>query len=495
MDASTQFNLYRDIAERTDGDVYIGVVGPVRTGKSTFIAKFMEELVLPKMPAGPKKDRLLDELPQSGSGKTIMTTQPKFVPGEAVEVALSDRAAVRVRMVDSVGYLVKGALGVTENEAARMVHTPWFDQDIPFEQAAEIGTRKVITDHATIGMVITTDGSIADLPRAAYVDAEERVIGELKELNKPFILVLNSAEPLSAAAEQLRESLEQKYDVKALSLNVKEMSLADVQTVLQSVLYEFPLREVRLELPAWVQALDTNHWLIRHILEAVQKSGAKLKRMRDQAVFSHAFDQSEYSQGLSAPTVALGEGKLGFTLPLKEGLFNRILGEECGTEIRGDAHLLVLMKELVAAKAQYDYVQQALESVRETGYGLVTPSIKDMTLQEPEIVKQGSRFGVKLKAHAPSLHMIRVDIETEVTPVVGTEKQSEELVRYLLEEFESDPQKIWNTNFFGKSLHDMVREGLNNKLLRMPADAQEKVQETLTKIINDGSGGMICILL
>lgn len=495
MDASGQFNLYRDIAERTDGDVYIGVVGPVRTGKSTFISRFMEELVLPRMAAGPKRDRLTDELPQSGSGKTIMTTQPKFVPGEAVEVSLSDQAAVRVRMVDSVGYLVKGALGVTENDSARMVHTPWFDQDIPFEQAAEIGTRKVITDHATIGMVVTTDGSIADIPRSAYVDAEERVISELKDLGKPFILILNSAQPAAQEAVKMRDSLEQKYDVPTLLLNVKEMGLPDIQNVLERILYEFPLREVQIDLPAWVHALDTNHWLIRHVLENVQKGGQKLRRMRDQAVFSHAFDQSEYSEGLRASGAALGEGKLTFALPLREGLFNRILGEECGTEIMGDAHLLSLMKELVSAKAEYDHVQEALHAVRETGYGLVTPSTSEMTLQEPEIVKQGNRFGVKLKAHAPSLHMIRVDIETEVTPIVGTEKQSEELVRYLLEEFENDPQRIWNTNFFGKSLHDMVREGLSNKLLRMPADAQEKVQETLTRIINDGSGGMICILL
>lgn len=495
MDASTQFNLYRDIAERTEGDVYIGVVGPVRTGKSTFISRFMEELVLPRMPAGPKKERLMDELPQSGSGKTIMTTQPKFVPGEAVEVALSDQAAVRVRMVDSVGFLVKGALGVTENDAARMVHTPWFDQDIPFEQAAEIGTRKVITDHATIGMVITTDGSIADLPRSAYVDAEERVISELKTLGKPFILILNSAQPDTPQAAQLRESLNQKYDVPTLLLNVKEMGLADIQNVLEGVLYEFPLRQVKVDLPAWVQALDTNHWLIRHILESVQKAGGKLRRMRDQTIFLSAFDQSEYSPGLVAGAASLGEGTLQFSLPLKDGLFNRILSEECGTEIRGDAHLLSLMKELVAAKEEYDHVREALQAVRETGYGVVTPGMTDMTLQEPEIVRQGSRFGVKLKAHAPSLHMIRVDIETEVTPIVGTEKQSEELVRYLSEEFESDPQKIWNTNFFGKSLSDMVREGLSNKLTRMPADAQEKVQETLTKMINDGSGGMICILL
>ncbi|MBQ8536405.1 MAG: stage IV sporulation protein A [Clostridia bacterium] len=489
------FDLYRDIAERTDGDVYIGVVGPVRTGKSTFIARFMEELVLPRMPQGPKRDRLMDELPQSGSGRTIMTTQPKFVPGEAVEVSIQDQASLRVRMVDSVGYVVKGALGIAENQAARMVHTPWFDQDIPFEQAAEIGTRKVITDHATIGMVITTDGTVADLPRSAYVEPEERVIQVLKALGKPFVIVLNSAKPEAAEAQTLRESLESKYDVPALLLNVKEMDLEDIQQVLQSVLFEFPIREVQVALPAWVHALEPSHWLVTHVLDSVLKGGQSLKRMRDQSVFAHAFDESEYSPGLRAEGAHLGEGRVTFSLPLKEGLFNRILGEECGTQIRGDAHLLSLMKELVAAKAEYDHVAEALRSVRETGYGLVTPAMSEMTLQEPEIVRQGSRFGVKLKAHAPSLHLIRVDIETEVTPVVGTEKQSEELVRYLMEEFESDPQRIWNTHFFGKSLHDMVREGLSNKLMRMPTDAQDKVQETLSKIINDGNGGMICILL
>ncbi len=495
MDTAKQFNLYEDIAQRTGGDVYIGVVGPVRTGKSTFISRFMEELVLPRMLAGPAKDRLSDELPQSGSGRTIMTTQPKFVPGEAVEVFLQDSAAVRVRMVDSVGYLVKGALGTTENEAARMVHTPWFDQDIPFEQAAEIGTRKVITDHATIGMVVTTDGTIADLPRSAYVDAEERVVSELKALGKPFILLLNSAAPETAEAAALQKNLQAKYDVPTMLLNVKQMGLTDIQGVLEKVLYEFPLREVRVSVPAWLNALDTTHWLSQHVLETVRQAGRNLHRMRDKEVFAHAFDASQYSSGLQMDGVGLGEGKLTYTLPLTDGLFNRILGEECGTEIKGDAHLLSLMKELVAAKAEYDHVAEALKAVRETGYGLVTPTMNELTLQEPEIVRQGSRFGVKLKAHAPSLHMIRVDIETEVSPVVGTEKQSEELVRYLVDEFENDPQRIWTTDFFGKSLHDLVREGLSNKLMRMPSDARDKVQETLTRIINDGSGGMICILL
>ena len=495
MEKDMTFNLYKDIAERTDGDVYIGVVGPVRTGKSTFITRFMEQLVLPKLNAGPKKDRLADELPQSGSGRTIMTTQPKFVPGEAVQVMLQEQTPVRVRMVDSVGYLVKGVLGTSENDAARMVHTPWFDQDIPFEQAAEIGTRKVMTDHATIGMVVTTDGSITDLPRGAYVEAEERVVGELKQLGKPFVIVLNSAQPRAVETLALRDALEDKYAVPVMLLNVKEMSVEDIHHVLESILLEFPLREAHLAAPAWLGALDNDHWRVTHVLAGVRAAGKTQRRMRENDVFADVFAASEYAGDVKEVQAYPGEGRMDFALPLKDGLFNRVLGEECGTEIRGDAHLLSLMKELVSAKAEYDHVAEALHAVRETGYGMVTPNMTEMTLEEPEIVKQGGQFGVKLKAHAPSLHLIRVDIETEVTPVVGTEKQSEELVQYLLDEFETDPQKLWHTNFFGKSLDDMVREGLNNKLLRMPGDAQEKVQETLTKIINEGDGGMICILL
>jgi len=495
MEKQVTFNLYKDIAERTDGDVYIGAVGPCRTGKSTFIARFMEQLVLPSLQPGPRRDRLEDELPQSGSGKTIMTTQPKFVPGEAVEVLLQEQTPVRIRMVDSVGYMVKGALGTFENNAARMVHTPWFDDDIPFDQAAEIGTRKVMTDHATIGIVITTDGSITELPRSSYVEAEERVVEELKQLGKPFVMVLNTAQPRAADTLALRDALEDKYAVPVMLLNVKDMNVEDIQHVLESVLLEFPMREARLNVPAWLGALDEGHWLVGHVLDRVRSAGRTPRKMRETDVFSEAFTQSEYTDEVQLQQSFPGEGRMDFALPLKEGLFNRILGEECGTEIRGDAHLLALMKELVSAKAEYDLVAEALHSVRQTGYGLVTPTMRELTLQKPEIVKQGSQFGVKLKANAPSLHMIRVDIETEVTPVVGTEKQSEELVQYLMQEFENDPQKLWETHFFGKSLNDMVCEGLSNKLLRMPEDARQKVQETLTRMINEGGGGMICILL
>ena len=489
------FDLYRDIAERTDGEVYIGVVGPVRTGKSTLIRRMMEKLVLETMAPGPRRDRISDELPQSGSGKTIMTTQPKFVPGEAVTVSLSDQAAVRIRMVDSVGYLVEGALGTEEDGASRMVHTPWYDYDIPFDQAAEIGTRKVIADHATIGLVVTTDGSISDIPRESYAAPEERVVGELKALGKPFVVVLNSRTPLVAETQMLRKKLEERYSVPVMALNVMEMEHEDILSVFEQVLFQFPLREIRISVPEWLDALDGEHWLVQHVLDGVRSGAEAVSRMRDHQQFAQAFASSPYSDGLKNDGIDLGQGRLSYELPLKNGLFNRVLGEECGTEIRGDAHLLNLMKELVAAKTEYDHVAEALRSVRETGYGLVTPSMSELTLQEPEIVQQGSRFGVKLKAGAPSLHMIRVDIETEVSPVVGTEKQSEELVKYLLEEFENDPQKIWNTNFFGKSLHELVREGLSNKLMRMPSDAQEKVQETLSKMINEGNGGMICILL
>ena len=496
MDKTATFNLYRDIAERTDGDVYIGVVGPVRTGKSTFIARFMEQLVLPKLPDSPAKARIEDELPQSGSGRTIMTTQPHFVPGEAVEVSLNEKAPVRVRLVDSVGYLVRGAQGATEEDgAARMVHTPWSENDMPFEQAAELGTRKVITEHATIGLVVTTDGSIADLPRSAYQDAEARVISELKALGKPFVVILNSAAPRKAETLTLRDSLEDRYGVPVMLLNVKEMEAPDIQRVLETVLLEFPLREVRLATPAWLSALDTDHWLVQHVLEGLRSAAGTPRVMRENDVLESAFASSEYAEMVRPVQTLLGEGRMDFALTLQDGLFNRVLSEECGTEIRGDAHLLSLMKELVRAKTDYDQVADALSSVRATGYGLVAPGMSELTLEEPQIVRQGSQFGVKLKAHAPALHLIRVDIETEVTPVVGTEEQSADLAKQLSEEFATNPEKVWETSFFGRSLDSMVREGLSGKLMRMPAEAQEKVQGMLTRMVNEGDGGMICILL
>ncbi len=494
QDRTESFDLYRDIAGRTDGEIYIGVVGPVRTGKSTFIARFMEQLVLPLLDNAHKRARAMDALPVSGSGRTIMTTQPKFVPDDAAEVSVGDTQA-KVRLVDCVGYLVKGVLGTLENDVPRMVHTPWYDEDIPFEDAAEIGTRKVIADHSTIGLVVTTDGSITDIPRSAYAEAEERVVRELQQLGKPFVVALNSATPQNPDTLRLRDALEAKYDAPVIAIDAKTMEESDIHALLEQMLLAFPLREVRVELPAWVEALDEDHWLLQSLFERMRAASAKPLRMRDGDTIAKAFAGSEYTEPVQKGESSLAEGQLGLNLPLKEGLFNKILGEECGTEIHGDAHLLSLLKELVAAKTEYDRIAAALESVRATGYGLVTPALSDLTLQDPEIVRQGNRFGVRLKASASSLHMIKTDITTEVTPVVGTEQQSEDFIQYLLSEFENDPQRIWNTNFFGKSLHEMVREGLNNKLSQMPGDTQEKVQDMLTKIVNEGGGGMICILL
>ena len=488
--------LYRDIAERTQGDLYIGVVGPVRTGKSTFIAGFMERMVLPWMADGPRRDRLTDELPQSGSGKTIMTTQPKFVPGEgAAEIRLDPRTAVRVRMVDSVGYLIPGALGTQEGEAARMVSTPWAEEDMPFEEAAALGTRKVMEDHATVGVVVTCDGTVAELPRSNYVAAEEQVIRQLKALKKPFALLLNSARPESQEAKALRASLESKYDVPVTLLNVKEMQAEDAQRLLSSLLLEFPLREARFTVPGWLGALEETHYLPAQALETIRSLGERLKKMRDKADIPSAFQDSEYLLPPREVEVNLGEGAVLFDLPVKEGLFNRILSEQCGETITGDAHLLSLMKELVAAKKEYDRVAGALKAVQQTGYGLVTPALSEVTLQQPELMRQGSRFGVRLRANAPTLHLIRSDIETEIAPVLGTQEQSEAFVETLTAQFEQNPQSLWDTNFFGKSLKELVQEGVNTKLNRLPVETQEKVQAALTKMLNEGEGGMITILL
>ena len=489
-----QTKLYRDIAGRCDGDIYLGVVGPVRTGKSTFIKRFMELLVLPNMIGG-NRERAIDELPQSGAGRTIMTTQPKFIPNEAVEIELRDSAVARVRLVDCVGYLIPGVLGLNEGDESRMVRTPWFDHDIPFEDAAEIGTRKVIQEHSTIGVVITTDGSVVDMPRSAYKEAEERVVRELKALGKPFAVVLNSKLPDGADALKLKDELREKYAVPVLSTDVENMTIENVNALMESVLFEFPLREIRIHAPSWLTSLSDDHWLGKSIFGAVRGCADKLRRVRDTDVLKDALSENEFTEDVLPGEINLNEGTLEYRLTMKDGLFYRILGEASGQEIDGEEHLFELMKQLVRAKREYDRVSAALDSVRETGYGMVSPDMSEMTLSEPEIVRQGGRFGVRLRASAPSLHMIRVDIQTEVSPIVGTEKQSEELVNHLLSEVESNPTGIWDTEIFGKSLNDLVRDGMSSKLTRMPEDVRAKIQESLKKIINEGSGGMICILL
>lgn len=489
------YDLYRDISERTQGDVYIGIVGPVRTGKSTFIKRFMEKLVIPGIENAHIRARAQDELPQSGSGRTIMTTKPAFVPNEAVEIALPGENRVRIRLIDSVGYLVDGALGTQEGEALRMVQTPWREEAIPFEQAAEIGTRKVIGEHSTIGLVVTTDGSVTDLPRSAYVPVEARVISELKAIDKPFAVILNTQSPGDGRTQTLRRSMEDEYGVPVIALNVAQLEEDDIRQVLGQVLGQFPMVSVTIQTPEWLGALDGEHWLMKSLTDTLTEAAPPSLRMGDTDGFIRTVEENPHVSGATVKSIGQGSGEVSLQLALQDGLFNQILAEQCGTEIRSDAHLLSLLCELVAAKKEYDHVASALRSVRETGYGLVPPLVEEMTLQEPEIVRQGGRFGVRLRASAPSLHMIRVDIETEICPVVGTEQQSEEMIRYLMEGFEQDPQKLWQSNLFGKPLSELVREGLSNKLMHMPEDTQLKVAQTLGKIINEGTGGMICILL
>ncbi len=490
-----ELDLYRDIAERTKGDIYLGVVGPVRTGKSTFIKKFMDLLVLPNVEDGFERDRVVDELPQSGSGRTIMTTQPHFVPNEAVRLNLGEKAHMNVRMVDCVGYMVRGAMGHMEGEAPRMVRTPWFDHDIPFEEAAEIGTKKVINDHSTIGVVMVTDGTITDIPRSSYIESEERVISELKALNKPFVVILNSSACQQDETKKLREAMAQKYSVPVILMDVMRLSAEDIQSMLEAILFQFPMKMLHLEIPGWIQALPMEHWLLGGLVDKVREALPRIGKVCDYETLLESFVGEENFESPKLDDISLGEGRVRITLDPVNGLFYRVLGDECGYPIDSDRHLISIIKELVAAKKEYDRVSGALACVRKTGYGLVPPMMEELALEEPEIVRQGNRFGVRLKASAPSFHMLRVDIETEVSPIVGSERESEELLRYLLSEFENDPGMIWDTNIFGKSLNELVREGLSNKLSRMPEDIQMKFQDTLQKIINEGSNGLICILL
>ena len=490
-----QTTLYRDIAGRCDGDIYLGVVGPVRTGKSTLIKRFMELLVLPGMQDDDKRERTRDELPQSGAGHTIMTTQPKFIPNEAAQVTLKDGAAARVRLVDCVGYLIPGVLGLNDGGEARMVRTPWYDYDIPFEEAAELGTRRVIQEHATVGVVVTTDGSVVDVPRSAYQAAEARVIEELKALGKPFIVVLNTANPASAETAALAEQLAERYGVTVRPVDVLNMGIEDVNGLLEAMLFEFPIREVRIQAPAWLTALAGDHWLGESVMEAIRAAAGEMRRVRDHALLKAALAANPYVESAAPVSINLNDGTLEYRLALKDGLFYRVLGEASGQPIDGEAHLFELMKQLVAAKREYDRVADALDSVRRTGYGVVAPSMDELTLQEPELVRQGAHYGVRMKASAPSLHMIRVDIQTEVNPIIGAQKQSEALVNNLRAEFQNNREGMWDTEIFGKTLNDLVREGVTGKLARLPEDARAKLREALEKIINEGTGGMICILL
>ena len=487
--------LYQDIAKRTDGDIYVGVVGPVRTGKSTFIKKFMDLLVIPNIDNEYKKNRAKDELPQSAGGKTIMTTEPKFVPNEAIEITLDNQLKFKTRLVDCVGYLVDNAIGYLEDDMPRMVKTPWSDEEIPFEKAAEIGTKKVIEEHSTIGILVTTDGSITDIPREDYIKAEERVVSELKAINKPFIILLNSAEPDSEYTQELTQKLSEKYNNSVIPINCANLNLDDINNIFSNVLYEFPVNRIAIKFPRWIDGLSNDHKLKIELLDEIKNAFANVSVLKDISSCVSSISSTEIISKTNLENIQLGTGNVNVKIELKEELFYKILSEITKVQIDNEGDLFSIISELSSTKQKYDKIAYALEEVNAKGYGIVTPSIDELVLEEPEMVKQGSRFGVKLKATAPSIHMIKTNVTTEVSPIVGSEKQSEELVNYLLSGFENDPKQIWESNIFGKSLHELVNEGLQTKLSKMPEDAQIKLQETLERIVNEGSGGLICIIL
>lgn len=490
-----KIDIFKDIAERTGGDIYLGVVGAVRTGKSTFIKKFMESVVIPSIENEADKARAQDELPQSAAGKTIMTTEPKFVPNQAVSLHVGEGLDVNIRLVDCVGYAVPGAKGYEDENGPRMISTPWYEEPIPFNEAAEIGTRKVIQEHSTIGVVVTTDGSIGDLPRTDYIEAEERVVNELKEVGKPFIMIVNSVQPFHPNTEQLREELAEKYDIPVLAMSVEGMKEIDVLSVLREALFEFPVLEVNVNLPSWVMVLNEDHWLRQNYQESVAETVKDIKRLRDVNRVVAQFGEYEFIEQASLTGIDMGQGVAEIELHAPDDLYDQILKEVVGVEIRGKDHLLQMMQEFAYAKREYDQVADALKMVKQTGYGIASPSVSDMSLEEPEIIRHGSRFGVKLKAVAPSIHMVKVDVESTFEPIIGTEQQSEELVRYLMQDFEEDPLAIWNSDIFGRSLSVIVREGIHAKLSLMPENARYKLKETLERIINEGSGGLIAIIL
>ncbi len=488
-------SIYKDISSRTSGDIYIGVVGPVRTGKSTFIKRFMDTIVLPNIEDESVRRRTNDELPQSAAGRTIMTTEPKFIPEEAVKINVDKTASMKVRMIDCVGYVVDSAYGYMEEDTPRMVKTPWSDKEIPFDTAAEIGTQKVINEHSTIGLVITTDGSIGEIPRKDYIEAEERVINELKSINKPFIVLLNSIEPTSVQTTQLASQMSGKYQVPVLPVNCIELDEDRIKAILAQVLFEFPVREVRVAIPKWLLTLKKDHWLKESVFDAIRNNAEKMQKIREIQNVLDSICSCEHINRAHLASLDLGVGSASIQIDLNNDLFFKILSEQTGIDIEDEKSLLDCICELSLKKAQFDKIAQAYEQVKETGYGIVMPTMEELTLEEPKIIKQNGKYGVKLKASAPSIHMMRISTTAEVTPIVGSEQQSEELVTYLLKEFEESPQKIWESNIFGKSVNELVSEGLNNKLYRMPPQARKKVGETIEKIINNGCNGLICIIL
>ncbi|MDO4419542.1 MAG: stage IV sporulation protein A [Ruminococcus sp.] len=490
-----QRNIYKDISERTGGDIYIGVVGPVRTGKSTFTKRFMDTLVIPNITDEYKRERAHDELPQSAGGRTIMTTEPKFIPEQAAEISLADNVNLKVRLIDCVGYIVEDALGYMEDEIPRMVKTPWFDTEVPFDKAAEFGTRKVIEDHSTIGLVITTDGSVTDINRSEYLDAERRVIDELKELSKPFIILLNTVDPSDPSAVALAGEMSAEYQVPVIPTSCAELDENEIKRILAQILFEFPIREIKVDIPSWVVSLEHDHPIKQSVFTAIKESAGKIEKIRQVQDISEILLKNEYISSTELMSLDLGRGEAKLKIGISTKLFFKVLSEQTGLDLPDERALLARFSEMSAKQEKYERIAKAYDEVLESGYGIVMPTMEELSLEEPKIIKQSGKYGVKLKATAPSVHLMRVETAAEVTPIVGSEQQSEELVKFLLSEFEEDPVKIWQSDIFGKSVHELVSEGLNNKLYRMPQDARKKLAETVEKIINDGCNGLICIIL
>lgn len=487
--------LYEDIANRTNGDIYVGVVGPVRTGKSTFIKSFMDLVVIPNIDDEYQRERTMDELPQSGSGKTIMTTEPKFIPNEAIPITINNNVKFKARLVDCVGYLVNDAIGYMEEDVPRMVKTPWQDAEMPFEEAAEIGTKKVIQDHSTIGILVTTDGSFSDISRDDYILAEERVVNELSELNKPFVVILNSSDPYSEKTRKLAENLQEKYQVSVIPMDCSRLSNDNINEIFGKLLFEFPTQQINITYPSWIDALDSGHWLKQEIFTEVKNAFTDVKILRQVSITVSNMPKNDVILSSNIDEINLGNGSVSITLNINPDLYYKVVSEMSGTDVSNEYDMFSTFCKFAKVKSEYDRIAPALEGVKSKGYGIINPGMDDLILDEPEMVKQGSKYGVKLKAKAPSIHLIKTEVETEISPIVGSEKQSEDLVKYLLSQFENDPKEIWSSNIFGRSLHELVNEGLQNKLACMPEDAQMKLQQTLERIVNEGSGGLICIIL
>lgn len=491
----TDSKIYEDIALRTGGDIYVGVVGPVRTGKSTFIKRFMETVVIPNIDNIYLKERARDELPQSGSGKTVMTAEPKFVPEDAVGISIGDDTLVSVRLIDCVGYMIPGAAGQMEDGEERMVATPWFDHEISMTEAAEEGTRRVIRDHSTIGLVITTDGSICGIPRENYVEAEEQVVSELREIGKPFLLLLNSTEPNSDRAQSLRNELSDKYGVACICVNCLTLSEDDIEKILNKLLCEFTTEEYGVYLPEWVEALPNGHNIKQALFREIASASSEVRKLKDAQLLAQRLSSIENVSDARVGEMMMGKGSFSLKIDLPRELYYRTLSEESGLAITNDGDLISLLCELSKTKFKFDKISAALNDVNEKGYGVVMPSPDEMVLQEPEIVRQGGRYKVVLRAGAPAIHMLKTNVETEVSPAVGGENASEEILGFLLQNFEGDATKIWESNIFGKSMYDIAGEGLNAKLKRMPEETGLKLRNALQRIINEGSGGLICIIL